>query len=391
MKHCKKCRKDQVEIEFKLNERDYKTCNTCRRTRKQGRKLTLEDCQAVAKQRMGECLSTKYKNNRTKMMWRCEQKHEWKSNFDNIKRGKWCRVCAGCQTLTIEECQTLATERGGECLSTEYKNNRTKLKWLCDKGHKWSAIFDSIKNQKQWCPTCGGSETLTLEECQAIAKKRGGECLSNNYNNIHANMRWRCFNGHEWKAKFNNIKHSKTWCPECSGTQKLTLEECQAVATERGGECLSTEYINNNNHMLWRCSDGHEWTAVYNSIKNQQSWCPECSFGKSEQLCREIFEKNLLEKFPNVRPKFLKGLELDGYNKSLNIAFEYQGEQHYKYVPFFHRGDPANFEAQRARDKQKYQTCKERNIKMLLIPYKFSYQNPEELEVFIEDWLWSIC
>ena len=54
--------------------------------------------------------------------------------------------------LTIKEMHELAHLKGGNCLSTNYINNQTKLKWKCSKGHVWEATPDSVKNQNTWCP-----------------------------------------------------------------------------------------------------------------------------------------------------------------------------------------------------------------------------------------------
>jgi len=51
--------------------------------------------------------------------------------------------------LTIEEMQRIAESRGGKCLSEKYINNRTKLKWQCEKGHIWEAA-----PRRSWCPYC---------------------------------------------------------------------------------------------------------------------------------------------------------------------------------------------------------------------------------------------
>ena len=63
--------------------------------------------------------------------------------------------------------------------------------------------------------------------------------------------------------------------------------------------------------------------------------CPRCLY-KVEQEFREALETYFqgipfLRKYPKwLRYKTKYLLELDGYNKNLKIAFEYQGEQHYK-------------------------------------------------------------
>jgi hypothetical protein len=58
--------------------------------------------------------------------------------------------------------------------------------------------------------------------------------------------------------------------------RRCTIEEMQAIARERGGGCLSTNYITSCRKLTWRCRMGHEWEAVPLSIK-QGSWCPACA------------------------------------------------------------------------------------------------------------------
>lgn len=333
MIHCKTCRVDKEQSEFVQNNKNYKTCNPCR----------------------------------------------VKKRSHSTKR------------LTIEDCKEFAISKSGECLSTEYVNMKTKLKWKCRGGHEWVATFDSVK-RGTWCPTCAGLMKYTIEECKEFAISKGGECLSNEYINNQTKMKWKCSEGHEWDVMFGHIKHG-SWCPECARvSKKLGIEECKEYAISKGGECLSTVYVNTRTKMKWRCAEGHEWNATFSHIKSGGQWCPKCATNNmSENLCRDIFEKYLLEKFPNVRPKFLDGLELDGYNEELNIAFEYNGIQHYEYIPYFHRNGPEAFEKQKDRDLKKYKICRDRNIKLIIIPYQYDYRNPQLLEDYIYDELNKIC
>jgi len=139
-------------------------------------------------------------------------------------------------------------------------------------------------------------------------------------------------------------------------------------------------YVRSVFNLKWQCAKGHTWEASFNNIKNCGQWCPSCLSSRSEKECRTIFEDVLLEKFPTKRPKFLKGLELNEYNPDLQIAFEYNGKQHYEHVEFFHKGKVSNFKAQLARDQKKYEICAQ----------KYSYQKPEELRNFILKRLWAI-
>lgn len=79
----------------------------------------------------------------------------------------------------------------------------------------------------------------------------------------------------------------------------------------------------------------------------------------------------------------LQGKELDGFNDELKLAFEYDGEQHYKYVPHFHRNGIKDFENQQERDKNKVKLCKENNINLIKIPYTYTHHTPNKLRKFI--------
>ncbi|MCK4388531.1 MAG: NAD-dependent epimerase/dehydratase family protein [Dehalococcoidia bacterium] len=57
------------------------------------------------------------------------------------------------ESNTIRDMQELASSRGGQCLSTEYVNTKTKLKWKCAFGHEWEATPRLLK-AGHWCPEC---------------------------------------------------------------------------------------------------------------------------------------------------------------------------------------------------------------------------------------------
>ncbi|WP_367804083.1 zinc-ribbon domain-containing protein [Brevibacillus laterosporus] len=52
----------------------------------------------------------------------------------------------------------IAISRGGECLSDQYKDNKTNLRWKCSKGHEWEATPNNIKSKGHWCPICSRNQ-----------------------------------------------------------------------------------------------------------------------------------------------------------------------------------------------------------------------------------------
>ena len=319
----------------------------------------------------------------------CRRDLETSAYNDNRKTCRECLNKRKYKRLTIQDCREFAKSKGGKCLSTEYTDNKTKMSWQCEKFHIWSANFDSIKNKDSWCPECVGCKKHSIEECKQFAETKGGLCLSETYVNAHYIMSWKCGEGHNWKTTFHHIKNSK-WCPNCSGNAKLTIEECREFAKTKNGLCLSSEYSDTKTQMSWKCGEGHQWITTFDSIKNQGSWCPNCASLRSEKLCREIFEDLLLEPFPTKRPHWLDKLELDGYNENLNIAFEYNGKQHYEFNKRFHNNDPEEFNRQIARDKKKYSICQKRGLNLIIVPYQYDFRNPEEMREFIFNEIWKI-
>ena len=178
-------------------------------------------------------------------------------------------------TLTITDMIKIAEERGGKCLSKEYTNNYSKLTWRCKEGHQWNAVGASVR-RGNWCPVCADRKRGTIEEMQKLAKKRGGLCLSKEYINCRSKLTWQCKQGHQWDAVPSSIKRG-VWCGTCAtDAQRATIEEMQEIARERGGKCLSKEYINNYSKLTWQCKQGHQWDAVPSTIK-RGFWCSVCA------------------------------------------------------------------------------------------------------------------
>src|SRR5947209_2633676 len=96
-----------------------------------------------------------------------------------------------------------------------------------------------------------------LKDVNAVAMERGGMCLSKEYINRETLMRWGCAKGHEWQARFSSIKSGKNWCPYCAGNAPYTIKKAKQIAYSRNGQCLSKKYVNINSPLLWRCIEGH--------------------------------------------------------------------------------------------------------------------------------------
>lgn len=70
----------------------------------------------------------------------------------------------------------------------------------------------------------------------------------------------------------------------------------------------------------------------------------------------------------NTRPPWLKGMELDVFYPHRKIAFEFNGPQHYRLVPRFHKSTE-DLISQQARDSMKSDICKAKGIRLIVAQY----------------------
>ena len=106
---------------------------------------------------------------------------------------------------------------------------------------------------------------------------------------------------------------------------------------------------------------------------------------KGEAECRRVLQKIFGRPFLSQRPDFLRNpvtggefnLELDCYNSELKLAIEYNGIQHYKYVPYFHK-NYEHFINQKYRDDMKRRMCKDNGIILIEVPYTVKLQDIEQ-------------
>lgn len=126
--------------------------------------------------------------------------------------------------------------------------------------------------------------------------------------------------------------------------------------------------------------DGYFVLPQKNNTEEQKRGPPQESKGEKE--CRKVLENLFNKPFSKSRPDFLRNpvtggnfnLELDCYNQELSLAVEYNGIQHYKYVPYFHRNND-HFMAQKYRDDMKRRLCKENYVNLIEVPYTIKNHN----------------
>lgn len=309
----------------------------------------------------------------------------------------------------LEIAKTHAISKGGLCLSVEYNNNTEHMTWKCEnKTHQsWSASYKKVVSCGTWCPECRNDflktrvqeKKITAEErlsqAKEFAKSKNGTCLTDTPIKSNDLVLWKCENEQHqsWNAKHDSVVKLGSWCPECSlikrAKSKTTigaLEIAKEHALKFGGKCISTEYIKARDCLVWQCGNKEHqpWMAWYDTVVRRGVWCKQCADEKrniSENRVRAIFETFFKLPFPSIRPTWninpwnkIKGvnqytlLELDGYCKEFNIAFEHDGEHHFAISKFSKNYKTVDFLYQQFKDEQKRKNCKKQGVLLINIP-----------------------
>ena len=336
----------------------------------------------------GKCLSLSY--NTGKLLWECQYKHIWETTAKAIFAGEWCPACANIKRRNYNQAYIidyLNNNYPGGKLLDNYELSHSIYNWECANNHIFKNSFKNIKNRNDWCPICRAKERAAgnKNKFENLLKEKhpGSICL--NYINCRTKANFICEYGHNFAAMPTYVMDNH-WCHVCWKTCAKTIRNICNFLNEKHPGSICLEKSNKFNYKI-KCRNNHLFNSSFGKLKNGH-WCKICNVGYGEKLCRKAFELLFNNNFPNVRPNFLKrkhtkrNLELDGFCEELKIAFEYQGEQHYKIIPGF-RGNEITLKKQQERDAYKKQKCQEFNVKLIEIPQFTKNFKPEHLKNYI--------
>ena len=165
------------------------------------------------------------KSNR-KIWWQCSKGHEWQAVVASRASGRGCPYCYG---RFASKTNNLASKYPELLEEWDQEKNKglnpsdftphvgKKVWWRCRKGHSWQTTISNRSKNKSGCPACArkASRKYSIEDIQAIAKKRGGKCLSKEFTSCRKKLKFCCKEGHIWETRADSILYTKKWCPVC--------------------------------------------------------------------------------------------------------------------------------------------------------------------------------
>lgn len=301
--------------------------------------------------------------------------------IDRLKYGRKPDAFSRYNPFTIENIKKYLNvhESGYELLSDVYKNNYTKLLWKCEVNHCFEMSWGDFQQGKR-CAKCSkvykrtnedflqdvlslvGNEYTFLEEFEHVDKKI--EVIHNECN-------------YKYKVSPYKFINRGQRCPNCFGTPKKTDAEFK----DEVRSLVGTEYIilgkyeTAHDEILIKHKDcGNEYMVTPHAFLSKGTRCPKCIESKGEKKIDELLKTwgiDYKSQFTFKDCKNIHPLRFDfaifNSSKKVTCLIEFDGRQHYEPVDYF--GGIEGFEKTRFNDSIKNNYCKKNNIKLLRIPY----------------------
>ena len=230
------------------------------------------------------------------------------------------------------------------------------------------------------CPQCGGSQRLSLTEFidkANIVHENKYNYEQVNYHNWKTPICISCPTHGEFSQKPN--KHlTGDGCPQCGGSQSMTLTEFIDKASrvhKNKYEYSEVIYTNNCTKVKINCPKH----GIFNQRPNKHltgDGCPVCNESHGERKIRSFLSMNNIvfsSQYKIAACKNIRMLPFDFaiFDKSHKLVglIEYQGEQHYGMTTFGSQRAGDKYESIIFRDNIKLNYCNYHNIPLLLIPY----------------------
>jgi len=387
------CEKDHV---FNKNGRQIEGGSECKKCKEE---IKFEKDKKLVELLGGELLGRERKEGITRLKVKCKEGHKFNLRPDKLRKGTWCQTCKKeipkkykeNRKIFLEKIKRLKVENppinyyqelkrkvedlGYTLLTPEdkYVNMHTKVQVRCNKGHLWEPSPLHIKRGSK-CGECNVSRKKSYDEIKNMIESEGLILLTpeDEYINMRTKVKISC-GEHNFEITPNNIKIGHR-CAECEGLKPHTYDDVKEIIEASGLTLLSPkeDYTNfYDSKLKVRCEFNHVTEMAASSVKYGHG-CKDC-LKKNESQCRKEMEFIFGAEFPTVRPDWLLNdegnrLELDGFNEDLKIAFEYNGQQHYEHIDFFHPSEE-DFKRLQHHDEIKRNACEDNGITLIEIPY----------------------
>lgn len=326
-----------------------------------------------------------YINTEHKMNFRCSCGNHFITTFNKFKsRNKIkCNECTNTVRWNFERVEKLFKKKGLTPLFDKVGGAKKNLKAKTREGYIVQISPDKL-NQGKTPDVFSKFNPYTIDNIKLKIYETGYELISDEYKNNYTKLKWRCNKGHIFEMNWADFDSGRR-CAKCSKRYKRTNDEfVEEVFKLVGIEYEFLEEFKGVDEKIDvihnKC--GHIYKVTpYKFIYNDRR-CPKCNESKGEKRIEQfLISKNIKYKqeYSFKDCKYVLPLRFDFavFNKNkLSFLIEFDGKQHFRPCDYY--GGEKSFKETKLRDSIKNEYCKKNNIKLIRIPYK-QFDNIEKI------------
>lgn len=341
------------------------------------------EIQAIARGQGGQLLEKEFKGHKVHHWFEDSDGNKFRARPSNIRRGQWSPFQTGGVKDPIalwDLFNELARRKGYTLLSEGYVNEDTELEFMDEQGRTFRRK-PSLCRAGYWSPfeqNILRDKILYYQRLKEVARAKGGRILETEFLGTNTLHWFEDAAGRRFQRTAIDIVAGR-WSPYEGGRvheADVNLALLREITEERGGRLVSDTYVSATTKLEFADAAGRSFWATPHQVK-QGKWSPHERMTNSgvEEIARQALEHLLGIDLPRQRPKWLKSplsdasLELDGYDEKSKIAFEYQGDWHFRAVL-----SEEQFERTKVRDRFKREACAKRGIRLIEISGLPPYQ-----------------
>ena len=243
----------------------------------------------------------------------------------------------------------------------------------CDWGNERSLPKQKILNRKEY----GCKECKNIDFQQYIGSKINSWTIISYIKYDKPFFKCKCECGNVVEVNAYNVLSGKSKNCGCVRKEKLYTQRKDLIGM-KFGKLLVLEKIKTNKHnkdiYRCKCDCGNETEVWSSSLTTGHTTSCGCIRSKYENLINEIVSKlgydGKKEYQVNLKNNKIDYFRFDVYIPSIKLAIEYDGEFHFKPIPFINiENSIIELEKTQERDMIKEKYCYENNIFLLRIPY----------------------
>lgn len=364
------------------------------------KKLTKEQFIEICKRNNPEldCSDLDFINTRSMVYPKCQIHGKFEVKASSLLRGltKGCPKCD--QEHRKQEFIQKAKKIHGDKYDyskIEYKTNKIPVEIVCPiHGSFFQAPGDHLKGYG--CSKCSGKYKPTTEEW--ISKVKNLYNGKYNFSKVEyidnkTPVTVICPIHGEFYPIPNNFIKEISGCPKCNNEAKharyaKTTEQFIVDAKKVHGDKYDYSKVNYDTKNVKVCiicpKHGEFWQTPNGHLRG--AGCPKClnknQYLLYEKLEAEFPEEEILYEFST---EWVSPQRFDIYFPNLNIAIEYDGEQHFKPIEKF--GGTIKFEETKRLDILKNNKCIENNCKLFRVKFGYSEKDFNNLVLNIKEYL----